>query len=180
MKNIEEIRKEKKSTINFGSVPFEAYVHAICNNVSDIFIKAQELLMLHRAFMTANEIYEIYVPARIRELSDNFYAGKAPAGDVIKIMEELVGILNQDTNKSLIKSMYVEVPAIYFQTAEDLEGTSKQESAIECTAVRVTEAGDGKLVVVELKDGSTIFGIKVEKEHQVSMDRIINDWCSYQ
>lgn len=180
MKNIEEIRKEKKSTINFGSVPFEAYVHAICNNVSDIFIKAQELLMLHRAFMTANEIYEIYVPARIRELSDNFYAGKAPAGDVVKIMEELVGILNQDTNKSLIKSMYVEVPAIYFQTAEDLEGTSKQESAIECTAVRVTEAGDGKLVVVELKDGSTIFGIKVEKEYQVSMDRIINDWCSYQ
>lgn len=125
MKNIEEIRKDKKSTINFGSVPFEAYVHAICNNVSDIFIKVQELLMLHRAFMTANEIYEIYVPARIRELSDNFYAGKAPAGDVVKIMEELVGILNQDTNKSLIKSMYVEVPAIYFQTAEDLEGTSK-------------------------------------------------------
>lgn len=37
MKNIEEIRKDKKSTINFGSVPFEAYVHVICNNVSDIF-----------------------------------------------------------------------------------------------------------------------------------------------
>ena len=44
MKNIEEIRKEKKSTINFGSVPFEAYV-----------ITFQTFLSKHRNFLCCIE-----------------------------------------------------------------------------------------------------------------------------
>ena len=140
-------------------MPFEAYVHAICNNVSDYYKKARELLMLHKAFMTANEIYQIYVPAEVRDLATNFEASKIIAGDVVRVMKELVNILGQQTNKSLVESMHAEVPTMYFQTVEGLEEVNKQAS-VEPRVVSVTEAGDGKSMIIELDDGSAILGIK--------------------
>lgn len=172
MKSIEEARGQR-STVNFGSVPFEAYVHAICNNISDYYKKAHELLMLHKAFMTANEIYQIYVPAEVRDLATNFEVSKITAGDVVRTMKELVNILGQQTNKSLVESMHAEVPTVYFQTVEGLEEVNKQAS-VEPRVVSVTEAGDGKSMIVEFEDGSAILGIKDDinniRVHEINDD----------
>ena len=58
--------------------------------------------MLHKAFMTANEIYQIYVPAEVRDLATNFEASKIIAGDVVRVMKELVNILGQQTSKQFV------------------------------------------------------------------------------
>lgn len=172
MRSIEEARGQK-STVNFGSVPYESYVHAVCDGISDYYKKARELLMLHKAFMTANEIYQIYVPTEVRDLAINFEASKITAGDVVRIMEGLVGILSQQTNKSLVESMYAEVPVTYFQTAEGFEEINKKAS-LEPRVVSVTEAGDGKSMIVEFEDGSAILGIKDDinniKKHEADLD----------
>lgn len=172
MRSIEEARGQK-SKVNFGSVPYESYVHAVCDNISDYYKKARELLMLHKAFMTANEIYQIYVPVEVRDLAINFEASKITAGDVVRIMKELVGILSQQTNKSLIGSMYAEVSTMYFQTVEGLEEVNKQAS-VEPRVVSVTEAGDGKSMIVEFEDGSAILGIKDDinniRVHEINDD----------
>lgn len=86
MRSIEEARGQK-STVNFGNVPYESYVHAVCDGISDYYKKARELLMLHKAFMTANKIYQIYVPTEVRDLAINFEASKITAGDVVRVME---------------------------------------------------------------------------------------------
>lgn len=165
MKDITETRSEQKdaNTVVFTREYFNKLVNAVIKNVPNSFEKARILLLLYRAFMTANVAFKIPIPKDMSDLDTLFRINQISDNDVVAWLQYLSEFINHPVNAEFIDSKTVRVPKSYFTDAEKvLNEYSNQtvipEVTIGCKVTSIKEE-QGKLIL------SFDNGVKIKGEY---------------